>query len=459
MDMRRLVTLILAAFCTLCVFAQELKKENYQLILAQIWRDVSYNFYDPYHLKEIGWDSLYIEYSKQIPYIKSERDYCRLLCRFLAEVHDGHTELWGAEIVEQSDTTIDDLPLGVEWIGDKLYISHVLVDLENEIPLNSEILSINGRTPDDYYRQYMYPYSSGKTLQNRRNRIQMFTGPKGDSVQFVLNRDGKEYPLHLSYNLRQNVDKGNWGTKWLNSYPIKDQLSHWKSQPEKGGFYFLRFDTFGEHLRLSQVMDNAKAEIEESDYVVLDLRFNRGGNEMTADTLLMYFADSDTLKTYKSITRAHNAFNAAMGYSQESDFRPYYENLHVDTLDEEVFVRCDGIYSIDKPVFVLIGSKTCSAAEDFLIALKNNNLGRKMILVGMPTAGTTGAPLVRRLSYNLFYRICTRWPLVPEGMFDNGIQPDYYFEPRIDELTALNGGRILDYVNQLYHQIFTHKEK
>ena len=226
-------------------------------------------------------------------------------------MHDGHTELWGAEIVEQSDTTIDDLPLGVEWIGDKLYISHVLADLENEIPLNSEILSINGRTPDDYYRQYMYPYSSGKTLQNRRNRIQMFTGPKGDSVQFVLNRDGKEYPLHLSYNLRQNVDKGNWGTKWLNSYPIKDQLSHWKSQPEKGGFYFLRFDTFGEHLRLSQVMDNAKAEIEESDYVVLDLRFNRGGNEMTADTLLMYFADSDTLKTYKSITRAHNAFNAA----------------------------------------------------------------------------------------------------------------------------------------------------
>lgn len=144
-----------------------------------------------------------------------------------AEVHDGHTELWRTEIIEQNDTTIDHLPIGVELIGDKLYISHVLADLEDEIPLNSEILSINGRTPDDYYRQYMYPYSSAKTLQNRRNRIQMFSGPKGDSVRFVLSGNGKErHSLYLSYNLNLNTDKGIWGTKWLNSYPIEDQMSY-----------------------------------------------------------------------------------------------------------------------------------------------------------------------------------------------------------------------------------------
>lgn len=441
---------------TVSAFSQELEKRNYQLILAQIWRDVSYNFYDPYRLKEIRWDSLYNVYSQKIPSVRSERDYCQLLRRFLAEVQDGHTELRGWECIDAKDSTVDYIPVTMEWIGEKLYVTHVLMGLEKNWLLNSEILSIDGQSPDVYYKQHVDPYRSANTLQYKRNQPLLLCDTRGDSIAFNVKKDGEQHHLFLSYNAIQNINNRKWKKKWLRAYPVATQYSSWKGQFGKDSFYFLRFDAF-RNKSISQTMNAAKAKIETSDYVVLDLRYNHGGNEMMADTLLMYFANSDTLRTYKSVTRIHNALKAAKGLSKESQFRPYYENLKLDTLSEEIYVNDGNIYHIDKPTFVLISGKTCSAAEDFLIALKNNKLESKIILIGTPTAGTTGAPLVRSLSNNIYYRICTRFPLIPEGMFDNGIQPDYYFELKIDDLS--NDERILSYVNQLYNKMFAKYEK
>lgn len=447
--MRFALLIIVLIFETFCVYTQELSREKRQLVLSQVWRDVSDNYYNPLFLKKINWDSIYIEYSKKNEDVKSELDYCRLLRAFLAEVQDGHTELCGWEYVERQDMTVDYLPFGVEWIGNKLYITHVIEDLKEKLPLCSEILSIDKQSPEMYYMRNIFPYCSASTIQYKRNRVQMLSGLKGDSIDLVLSKAGKKDTLSLVYDLLQNVNNNKTEMNWLHVYPINEQFSSWKSQSEEGGFYFLRFDSFGEDKNIAQIMNAAKVKIENSDYVILDLRYNRGGDEMKADSLLMYFNVLDTLRTYKSITRVHNAFKAAMGLSYNS-FRKYYENLSVDTLLEDCYVNNGAIYYINKPLYVLISNRTCSAAEDFLITLKLRKF-KNVTLVGMPTAGTTGAPLVRYLSNNLYYRICTRWPLLQDGIFDNGIQPDFYYEPKIEEL-ALGKDRILEFVNQLYEQ-------
>ena len=57
-------------------------------------------------------------------------------------------------------------------------------------------------------------------------------------------------------------------------------------------------------------------------------------------------------------------------------------------------------YSVSKflqPLVILIWPTTCSAAEDFLLALKMK-APKRDVLIGTPTGGSTGAPLVRYLN-------------------------------------------------------------
>lgn len=118
-----------------------------------------------------------------------------------------------------------------------------------------------------------------------------------------------------------------------------------------------------------------------------------------------------------------------MGYSYEK-YRDYYQNLHEEMMCEEEFVFSPP-YRVEKPLYILVGEFTYSAAEDFLISLKLN-FPNRAVLVGSATGGSTGAPMVCPLFNGLYYRICTRFPLTP--IFQNGLQPDCTYEPTIDEL-------------------------
>jgi C-terminal processing protease CtpA/Prc len=208
---------------------------------------------------------------------------------------------------------------------------------------------------------------------------------------------------------------------------------------------YMRFDNFvinNISSPLREYADSAKL----AKYIILDLRKNHGGYEPIADTLLMCFLDTDTLKTYKSVVRKDNAFYAAMGYGYPQ-YRDYYENTALDTLSGEIYLKKDLPY-FSQPLVILISEKTISAAEDLLIALKLYYPNRA-ILVGSPTAASTGAPFVRKLTkHNAYYRICTRKPLVPDALFANGIQPDYYYEKSIEEYMT-GEEYIFDFVDEI----------
>lgn len=78
------------------------------------------------------------------------------------------------------------------------------------------------------------------------------------------------------------------------------------------------------------------------------------------------------------------------------------------------------------PVAVLIGPNTYSAAEDFLVPLKMSGRAR---LVGTPTGGSTGQPLIVEV-YGAYARICTKWDRMPDGteFVGVGVQPDVHVE-------------------------------
>ena len=83
---------------------------------------------------------------------------------------------------------------------------------------------------------------------------------------------------------------------------------------------------------------------------------------------------------------------------------------------------------------VLISERTCSAAEDFLITIKERK--DRPVFIGRPTMGSTGAPLVLdKFPENGFAKVCTRRVLFPYSMqpFNEGIVPDILVEYTLDE--------------------------
>lgn len=420
--------------------------------LSQIWKDVSNNYWNPEYLKEINWDSIYYSHLNNAHKVKTFKEHYMTLQSFLAKLNDGHTELWDYSSLLLRDSSVAGLFFGPYWLGEKAYVGHVEDSLSNVIPLGSEILSIDGKDVNTYFEESVFPYVCARTIQHKRSLSTGFVGNKGDSIRFVYKTlSGEVRSSSFVYSLTRTTKRG----KRIKSLPVFNrEFSSWKSDSTlDGNFYYLRLDEFG-NKSISGIMQDAMPMIKESDYMILDLRYNRGGNENKADSLLMYFLNTDTLRTYKSITRSHNARLAAKGYGNRR-FRDYYDNCHLDTLRESVFVKRHTI-SIDIPLFVLISDFTISAAEDLLITMKLVDPS-KFVFVGMPTAGSTGAPLVRRLHDGGSYRICTRWPLTPVGLFEQGIQPDYYYEPTIEDVVNRKD-RIFEFVHQLYKKTYNYEK-
>jgi len=90
----------------------------------------------------------------------------------------------------------------------------------------------------------------------------------------------------------------------------------------------------------------------------------------------------------------------------------------------------------EKPIVLLISNKTGSAAEDFAMLFDQVKRGE---LIGQPTGGSTGQPMISTLPGGGTLRICVRKDTYPDGkeFVGVGIQPTILSEQTIESF--LNG--------------------
>lgn len=88
-----------------------------------------------------------------------------------------------------------------------------------------------------------------------------------------------------------------------------------------------------------------------------------------------------------------------------------------------------------KPVILLIGPKTVSAAEDFASSFQGMHRGE---LIGEPTAGSTGQPMFFKLPGGGSARICTIEEPNPDGsrFVGIGIMPKIIISPTVADIRA-----------------------
>ena len=375
---------------------------------ARLWSEIKYNFVFFERLPNLDWDAVLELYFPRIEAAQSQEEYIRILQECVALLRDGHTRIGGGR---SGDTPL----LNIEPIGGKPVVTTVGDTPEMQasgIRPGMELVRVNGVSVNQVLEREIYPYVFASTPQGRDvNAFKRLLEAESDSTisATFLDRKGKMYTVDLVCDLSKHRDAAPW-TK---------PPSGFEYQQLPGKIAYVAINTFGSE-KIVKEFDDTFDKILDSQGLIMDVRNNGGGSTGNGYAMIARLIDEPCEQTSKWRTRDYNPTFRAWGRSEE-----WYEGDHG-------VIEPRGDRSFRGPVVVLIGPKTYSAAEDFLVPLKASG---RATLVGEPTGGSTGQPL-RIEVYGASLGICTKWDRFPDGteFVGYGVSPHVAIEPTVEDI-------------------------
>jgi C-terminal processing protease CtpA/Prc len=177
--------------------------------------------------------------------------------------------------------------------------------------------------------------------------------------------------------------------------------------------------------------DSQFGRLQKSKGIIIDLRKNGGGSTGTGAAIVKYLT-ADTLIGSSWRTRLHMAAMKAWASFGAKKYKDYLTGEVWYSEPPDTLIPGPGP-KLTMPVAVLIGRKTASAAEDFLVYLDKVE---NVTLIGEPTFGSTGQPLMVDLPGGGKARICTKRDSYPDGreFVGYGIQPDILVRATVESI-------------------------
>lgn len=153
------------------------------------------------------------------------------------------------------------------------------------------------------------------------------------------------------------------------------------------------------------VIDEILSKWKDMKGIIIDLRWNHGGNSINAETVASRFVDK---------SRVYSQYREKIGPGKQ-DFSQWKSST----------INPKGAYQFLKPVVVLTSRATASSAEIFVMAM---HVLPNVTIIGDTTGGGVGAPVYRELPNGWTYRVPTRYYAdaqrrIMEGV---GIFPDVH---------------------------------
>jgi carboxyl-terminal processing protease len=145
-------------------------------------------------------------------------------------------------------------------------------------------------------------------------------------------------------------------------------------------------------------IDNVLAQFKDKDAIIIDVRWNGGGNSLNAETIASRFADKKRLACRQ---RSKNG----PGENDFSDWTDWY-------------IEPKGSFQFTKPVVVLTSRLTSSSAEDFVMYMRELP---NVVIVGDTTGGGTGNPIMRELPNGWNFRLSTAYAETADNRLVDGI--------------------------------------
>lgn len=398
--------------------------------LSRVWSEAKYNFAFFDHVPDLDWDASYLAYLPRVRATKSTLDYYRTLAEFYAQLHDGHTAVG---YPEQLADVFGYPPVSTRMIEGRVFLDFVRdpkLKEEGIVP-GLEVIAIEGIPVKEYGQSRIAPRISASTPQdlNRRTyEASLLGGLKDAPVEVTLaDRAGTARKLTLPRLTAADTDK-------LPPAPWK--RFEFRMLPQGVAYVALR--TFGNQ-EIVKEFDAAFPEIQKSKSLILDVRENGGGSSNIGYDILGYLTDKPFLDSQWS-TRDYRPSFRAWGRTEQ-----LYEG-------EPSPVPPHGGTPYTKPVVVLTSAQTYSAAEDFAVAFDSMKRGT---IIGEPTGGSTGQPLIFDLPGGGYARVCSKHDRYPDGkeFVGVGVQPNVVVHPNIADFRAGRDTVLLAALDFLAHKL------
>lgn len=373
-----------------------------------VWKQASQVF--PYFdTIEENWDELYREYLNKAVETTTDREHILLLTEFANRLGDGHTDIQYSKAVLDSNGY---LPFKLQYLNGKYYVNY------------EEVVKINGHPFRELLNQlFRYVYHVGDFVPGYalKKLLPFFLKPTGN----VLTTDGGTYPFDLMRD-RPPV-------------PEKDHVM----LAEYGDILVVQLNS----CMYARAAEEIRPTLPGKRAVILDVRENVGGMTMYGARVAELFIPGQFHSCQKRTQKKRGLDLASAsqlvpssdyylknGFCDESEVelsKRVWNNREYETyLDTHGGPEHKAVF--DGPCVLLTSRATVSAAEDFTAMFRSNH---RATIIGSPTCGTTGTPLLQDLSCGSM-RICSVGYKLLDGteFIGKGIQPDICMEPTIADL-------------------------
>ncbi len=382
---------------------KELSAKDRATILDDVWRNVRDRYYDP-EFHGINWDEIGNRYRPLVQNVKSDPEFYALVSRMTGELHDGHTRFYSAD---QWDYHEKDLGVSIGFFTAEREDSVVVTDVSPDsgaaragIEPGMIVLTVNGKPIADLIAQAektVLP-SSTERLTRRRILSSAYSGGIGAAFQIGLQRaDGTKFEANV--------------TKQILAMPpdVRDILL-------PSGEAYIRFDGFKPPV--VQEFYEAIEKYRNAPGVIIDLRYNGGGQTNVLAAIAGYFFDAKTVIA-ESLSR--KAIDSQEKSGESKSHRP-------------MIAGKPGGQIYAGPVVILTTEATASSSEIFSAAFQDT--GRAKI-VGSQTCGCViGIANNQKMKGGGVLEVSEVLYFTPKGrkLEGDGVTPDTKIVPTIADL-------------------------
>jgi C-terminal processing protease CtpA/Prc len=351
--------------------------------------------------------------------------YYKILAQWASSFHDGHVNAFP---IKSGIVDVFTAPVRLEVLAPATDHEKVIVTISGEVPgvrVGDEVIRVNGveiKTALDKAAEQV----SGSTARMRRygasRRLVDAIGAKDGAMPLVLTLRRAGGSVH-DVSIGREVSVGIPNP----SVPPAEERDNGPVDSVKiltGGIGYIHIESFT-GADDDKIFDVLMDRLAETNGLILDLRDN-GGGDLSGNQLIARFIDQKVTR-YRQSERWSDYLiaNRPDVFFLPREAGADYVNWH------DVEVEPTTRYSM--PVVALTSTYCFSACDTFVAALKANQLAT---IVGEPTGGGTGTPLVFELpSSGLYFRYSVIRGQTPSGDLIEGVgtSPDIYIEPTVKD--------------------------
>lgn len=390
--------------------------------------------------RSLDWNVAFREHLDRVVNTKNDLEFYLELTAFAALLKDGHT---GVTIPKQLREERGKLPFQLLPIGGKYYVGAIRKS-KRELLL-SEITYLNGRRIEDVLndlKRYVH-CSDGHFYRGKAEGFLPLLLPKTGNVLDTV--DGQ---FAFSLGNAEEMMKVQTLISVYSGEIIVEQPQLTMTRYEKG-IVLVKLDSFL-NIQQCELVKEKLLEQKGLQGVIFDIRENIGGMTMAGALLAGLFHKGEFSACQKK-TRKETGIAAASASQLLRMDDAEIESLITrgfstrEEIQQELRVnrRCEFEMYTDTfngsgeleglPCVLLTSRDTFSAAEDFTAMFKSNAMGK---IVGQPTYGSTGTPMLISLSGGASARVCSVAYCLLDGteFINRGIQPDVFLEPTIAQV-------------------------